>query len=279
VTGVEAFETEAEAIAFAIRDAIQDGAVAGLSAAVQKAIKSSTDVDKALAEALKVQALEQTLSGIGGQIDKAFRDFEAQAKERVRIATTYGFDVVAIEKKNGEDRAALAKQLAAEQVGSLNRLIEEMTQGSLFEGTAMDRIKALDASIAKTKADVDAGKEGAADTYASLLQQRIAASKEAYGTTSGYAADRTAVLDAARSAVAQSNARIVAAQNGGSTGSDPALATTNAGIATTNSALDEISDQNAIVIAELREQNGLMRSLLAKSGSASGFDLIKLAST
>jgi hypothetical protein len=33
------------------------------------------------------------------------------------------------------------------------------------------------------------------------------------------------------------------------------------------------------VIAELREQNGLMRSLLAKSGSASGFDLIKLAST
>lgn len=100
---VAAFETEAEAIAYAIRDAIGDGAVTGLSAAVQKALQSSTDVDKALKEALKVQDLETTLGGIGAEVDKAFREFEATAKERLRIATAYGFDVVAIEKRNAED--------------------------------------------------------------------------------------------------------------------------------------------------------------------------------
>jgi uncharacterized protein (TIGR02594 family) len=255
VTGVEAFETEAEAIAYAIRDAITDGAVTGLSAAVQKAIQSSTDVDKALAEALKVQDLEVTMGGITGQIDKAFREFEVTAKERVRIATQYGFDLVAIEKKNGEDRAKLAAQLASEQVGSLQKLIEEMTQGSLFEGTAMDKIATLNTAIDKAKADLANGVEGAGDTLAGLYQQKLATSKEAYGTTSGYTADRTAILDDARNAVTAANARIAAAQSAKTT-TDPALVTTNA-------TLDEIAEQNAKQLAAQNETNKLLTALVS----------------
>ncbi len=252
---------EAAAVAFAIRDALADGAVKGLSERVQKALNSSTDVNAALAEAMKVQDLELTMGGIGAQIDKAFRDFEAQAQERVRLATAYGFDVVAIEKRNGEDRAKLAEQLATQQVGSLKNLIDEMTRGSLFEGTAMERIAALNEAITKAKADLDAGKDGAADTLANLYQQRLAASKEAYGTTSGYAADRTATLDAARAAVAQANARIVAAQNGGTASSDPALAATNAALSAANVTLDEMADQNARMVAALEANNELLTAI------------------
>ncbi len=261
VTGVEAFETEAEAIAFAIRDAITDGAVTGLSAAVQKAIQSSTDVDKALSEALKVQDLEQTMGGITAQIDKSFREFEATAKERVRIATTYGFDLVAIEKKNGEDRAKLVEQLTTEQVGSLQKLIEEMTQGSLFDGTAVDRLAAINTAIAKAKTDLDNGVAGAGDTLASLYSQRLATSKEVNGTTSGYAADRTATLDEARAAVAKANATIAKAAGGTS---DPALTTTNAVLKSSYDALDENNEQNAMILKTLKDQNELLLQIANK---------------
>ncbi|WP_375292317.1 hypothetical protein [Sphingomonas melonis] len=268
-------DDQAGAIAFAIADAIADGAIQGLSARMQQAIHSSTDINKALNEALKVQKLELDLGGVQAQLNKAFRDFEDQARERLRIATTYGFDVVAVEKKNAEDRAALAQQLAAQQVGSLQNLVDEMTRGSLFEGTAKDRLEAINKSIAKAKADFDAGKEGAADTYAALLQQKLAASKETYGTTSAYAADRAATLNAAQAAIAQANARIVAGQNGGS---DPALATTNAGIAETNRTLDENNDQNAQIITALREQNELLaKAVKGNGGNSTFFDLAALS--
>lgn len=258
-------DDQAGAIAFAIADAIADGAIQGLSARMQQAIHSSTDINKALNEALKVQKLELDLGGVQAQLNKAFRDFEDQARERLRIATTYGFDVVAVEKKNAEDRAALAQQLAAQQVGSLQKLVDEITRGSLFEGTAMERIAKLNEAIAKAKADLDAGKDGAADTLADLYQQRLAASKQAYGTTSAYAADRAATLDAARAAIAQANARITSAQSGGS---DPALATTNQALAAANVTLDEMADQNARMVAALETNNALMAQLV-KGGAAS----------
>jgi uncharacterized protein (TIGR02594 family) len=266
--GITAYATAEEAAAAALINAIKDGAVAGVSPAIAKAIQSSADVNKALAEAVKVQELELLIGGVNAQIDKAFRDFEAQAKDRVRIATTYGFDVVAIEKRNGEDRVKLAQQLATSQVGSLQKLIEEMTQGSLFEGSALDKITALNTAIDKAKADLAAGVDGAGDTLTDLYQKRLTASKEAYGTTSGFAADRTATLDEARAAVAATNARIVAAQAAKPV-SDPALTTTNA-------TLDEMSDQNARIIAALEANNALMARLGGSGGSAT-FNLARVA--
>ena len=253
-------DDENAAVSFAVGQALAQGAVTGVSAAVAKALASSTDVEKALKEALKVQDIELMMGGIGATVDKAFRDFEATAKERVRVATTYGFDVLAIENRNAEDRTKLATQLATQQVGSLQTLIDEMTRGSLFEGTAMDRITEINKAIAKARTDLDAGVEGASDTLAKLYQDRLAASKEAYGTTSGYAADRTATLDEARAAVAAANARIAKAQGGGT--SDPALVTTNAALATSNKTLDELADQNARMLAALEQNNVLMAALV-----------------
>lgn len=249
---------EAAAITAAIANAIADGAVTGLSNRVQRALQSKPDIDQALAEAVKVQNLELTMGGIAAQIEKAFKDFEAQAADRVRIANAYGFDVLAIEKRNGEDRLKLAQQLAKSQVGGLQKLIDEMTAGSLFEGTAMDRIKAINDQIAKAKADLDAGVEGAGDALANLYQQRLAASKDAYGTTSAYAADRTATIDEARNAIAQANARIAAASGGKV--SDPALATTNQALATANGTLDEMADNSARLLAAIERNNELLEA-------------------
>ncbi len=258
---------EAAAIQAAIANAIQDGAVKGLSAAVQKALQSSSNIDQAIQEAMKVQDVETAIGGIGAALRKQFTDFEKQAAERLRIAQQYGFDVVAMEKRNAEDRLKLSQKLLAEQVGSLQQLIDDMTSGSLFEGSAVDQRQALLDKIAAAKAEADAGTEGAADKLSNLLQQLNSVSKEAFATTGNFAADRSTILDAARDTIAKANQRIADAQ----AGSDPALATTNA-------ALDENNSQNAQIIAALGITNTQLAALIASGGGASG-SLAALART
>lgn len=117
-SGVQKFATEQEASAALLADLIADGAVKGVSEAVQKALRSSPDVQQAVNEAMKVQEVEMAIGGLGAQLSKAFKDLEKQAQERLRVARQYGFDVVAIEQKNAEDRLKLSEQLLQQQVGS-----------------------------------------------------------------------------------------------------------------------------------------------------------------
>lgn len=259
----------AEAAAlYATLDAISDGAIKGISAAVQKALKSSSDLEKAVAEALKVQEVEMLIGGIGAELEKAFKDFENQAQERLRIAKAYGFDIVAVEQRNAEDRLKLSEQLLEKQVGSLQKLIDEMTTGSLFEGSAVEQRDALLAEIEKAKAAANAGEDGAADKLAGLLEQLNTVSRDAYGTTGGFADDRALILDAARDAIAKANQRITDAQKG----SDPALATTNA-------ALDENNDQNAAIIAQLAQLNSTLGKTLTSNGKTDLGTLLAMART
>ncbi|MFZ5744818.1 MAG: phage tail length tape measure family protein [Pseudomonadota bacterium] len=249
---------EAEAIQAALRNAIADGAVTGLSAAVQQALKSSPDIDAAIKEALKVQDVELLVGGIGAQIEKQLKDFEKQAAERLRIARQYGFDVVKLEERNAKDRIKLTDKLLDQQVGSLQALLDELSSGSLFEGSSVDRRNALLAQISTAKAAADAGEEGAADKLAKLLEDLNAVSKEAFGTTGGFAADRSTIQDVARDTIAKANQRIAEAQKV----SDPALAETNA-------ALDENNGQNAQIIAILQAFQAQLGSFSGVTGSAS----------
>jgi len=248
---------EAGALAFAIADAIKDGGVKGLSAAVQRALQSSPDIDAALAEATKVSNLETLLGGLPAELATQFKSFEREARDRLRIARQYGFDVVEVEKINARERLALTKQLEEQTVGSLKRLVDEMTHGSLFEGTAIDRRTELLKAIEVAKADVAAGTQGAADTLANLLEQLNGVSKDVYASTGGYVTDRASILDQARAAIAKANADIAAAQ---ARASDPALATTN-------KALDENNDQNARMIASLDDVSRMLGQILNGSRS------------
>lgn len=266
--GTQKFASEEEAAKALLADIISDGAVKGISAAVQKALRSSSDIDKALKEALKVQEVELAIGGIGAALTKAFRDFERQATERLRIGKEYGFDLVKLEERNAKDRLKLSEQLLADQVGSLQRLIDELTGGSLFEGSAVDKRTAILGQIAAAKTAADAGEEGAADKLSGLLEQLNAVSKDVFATTGGFATDRASILDQARDTIARANQRITDAQKG----SDPALTATNA-------ALDENNDQNAQIIATLAESNVLLGAIAAQGGTIDFSYLANLAKT
>lgn len=244
---------QAGAIAYAIQLAVSQGAVTGISAAIDKALRSSDDINEALTEALKVQEIEQMLGGLGSEMAKQFRAFEAQAKDRLRIATQYGFDVVKIEAKNAEDRAKLVDQILTDRVGSLQALLNDMKFGSLAEGSFMDQRTALLAQIATARADAEAGKDGAADKLASLTRTLVESSRDNLGTAGGeYAADRSTAIDAAEAVIKAENERIKAAQ-----GEQVA----------TNAKLDQANSLSAQQVDHLSNIESAIQALVARGAN------------
>lgn len=247
--GAKEFDDDQEgAIAYAMQLAISQGAVTGLSAAVAKALNSSTDLDEALTEALKVQEIETLLGGITAEMTNQFKTFEAQAKERLRIATEYGFDIVEIEKKNAEDRAALIDQILSSRIGSLQDLLDDLKFGDLYEGSVTDQRTALLAEIAKARAAAEAGEDGAADTLATLSRQLIELSREAYGTAgSEYLTDRDSAIADAQAVIKAETDRVTAAQEA---------------VGSTNEKLDEANDIAATSAASLEDISSKLSTLI-----------------
>lgn len=255
--GAKEFDDDQDgAIAYAMQLAIAQGAVVGLSTAVEKALKSNTNLDAALTEALKVQEVETLLGGVGSAMTSQFKALEAQAKERVRIATQYGFDVVAIEKKNTEDRLKLVDQLLSDRVGSLQSLLDDMNYGNLAEGSVADQRTTLLAEIVKARGAAEAGEDGAADKLASLSRQLIDLSRGGYGTAGDeYRNDRNTAADAAQAVIKAEKDRIAAASG--------EQAATNEKLDEVNQTLDEqtnkLSDINATLQA-IYTQGGVKTS-------------------
>lgn len=202
---------EEEALAFAIQTAIGQGAIKGISEAMQKALKSSPDIDKAVKEALSVRDLEDLISGLS-DLERAFRDFDKTAAERVRLAKAYGLDLLAVEKINADERKKLLDEAIEAQVGSLKDLLNDLTFGSLFEGSATERRARILAEIADAEQDIQANVAGAIDRYAELQRQLVETSREAFGTAGNeFGSDRAAAISNAERIIALENERIAAA--------------------------------------------------------------------
>jgi hypothetical protein len=234
--GARDFNDDAEgAVAFAIMDAIRDGAVKGLSQAVQRALNSSTDINKALQEALRVKDLETLLKGPLGQVEKAFNDFEAVAADRVRLAKTYGLDLVKVEELNAKQRADVLDQVLKSRIGDLQQFLDDLKFGDLFEGSALEKRNALLTQIAKVRDQADQGIDGAAAQLADLERQLVGFSRDTFGTAGPeFAADRAAARADAERIIAEETARAREAQ-------ERATATLNAAT-TQNQLTNETND-------------------------------------
>ena len=208
--GLHSFgDDKSAAVAFAIADAIGDGGIAGVSAAVQKALRSSKDLDKAIEEALAVKDIEDMLSGLNDGISEELRAFTRIAEERLRIGREYGFDLVELERRNAEERADIVASILADRVGSLQDLIADLEFGDLAEGSLAERRQRLLAEIANAESEAEAGEDGAADRLASLNRQLIDLSREAYGTAGGeYGDDRDQAIASAERIIALEEERL-----------------------------------------------------------------------
>lgn len=262
--GLFNFRDDAQAaVNFAIADAIKDGAITGLSAAVSKALQSSTDLNKAISEALKVQEVEILAGGPGAAIRQELAEFDRTAKERLRIARDYGLDVIAIERVNAEQRTKLVDDLLKQRVSGLKAFLDDTRFGSLAEGSLVDQRTTLQAEIARVRADAEAGVDGAADQLAELSRRLLEVSRDAFGTAGGeFAADRSNAISTAEAIIKAENDRIRAAQD--------ATGATNAKLDEGNRIAATSSETLFDISADIRVMADRLTALTSGGGAAFG---------
>ncbi len=210
--GVQSFGSESEAVQAALADAIRDGAVGGVSPRIQGVLKEYADnVNKAVAEALKVKSIEDLLANRDNPFATAFRDFEYQAKQRLDAATKYGFDVVEIEKITGEERAKLVKDTLDRTVSSAKSLLDDLRYGSRAEGSYASRVAALTTARDAAAAAVRGGDTSQLDKLSQLSGQLLDLQKEGFGSTGAFAASRSDTINLLEGLVQQTQDRIDAA--------------------------------------------------------------------
>jgi len=261
LTGVQAFDTQEEAQNAALRDAILDGAITGLSDAMQRAVRGSADVNKAVSEALGVKALETRLRGLNGTLAGIFDTEANSAKERLRLAKAYGLDVAAVERDNVEARTKLIEDTLKSRIGGLSSFLDALKFGDLAEGSPVERLAALSRQIATVQADAEAGKDGAADQLANLLAQKVALSRDSFGTAGGqYSGDRAGAQTAAERVIEMERQRV-----------NEAAGVTTAAQAATTAAVNETNDLIAIQNAKIDTLINAVTSLGGFSGATPNY--------
>lgn len=258
---VDSYTTAEEAQAVALRDAILDGAVQGISAAMQAAIRQNSDVNKAVNEALGVKALESRLKGLNGTLAGIFDTEATSAKERLRLAKAYGLDVAAVERDNVQTRTKLIEDTLKSRIGGLSSFLDALKFGDLAEGSPVERLAALSKQIATVQADAEAGKDGAADQLANLLAQKVALSRDSFGTAGAqFSGDRAGAQSAAERVIEMERQRV-----------NEAAGVTTAAQAATTAAVNETNDLIAIQNAKLDTLIATVASLGGVSGATPNY--------
>jgi hypothetical protein len=223
-------EDEGAALAAAIADALKDGAIKS-SPRVQAALTAYGDnVNKAVAEALKVKGLEDLLADRDNPFTSTFRQLEEQLKQRVDVAAKYGFDLVQIEKVNGEDRAKALKETLEASTSSVRQLLNDLKFGSRATGSPVERLAGLAAERDRLSGLVRGGDTSQLDAVAAIIQQIDELQKETFGSTGGFASGRADSVALLNDLVRQTEDRIKAAAEAARTAPNPQLTEANASL-------------------------------------------------
>lgn len=178
--GAVEFDDDAEgAIKYAIRDAIRDGALLGISAFSQRVLKGNTDLDKALDLATKYEqvldALGADANGITAAAESFAETFETLATEMRKVGAT-AEELANVEKLYGMEREKALKSL-------LDPLLDYQ-KGLSGEGsgvTALDRFNASKLEYEQAKSDFATGKIDQ-NTFTAAGQELFGLARDIFGT-------------------------------------------------------------------------------------------------
>ena len=182
------YDDEAGAIAFAIQDALSDGAIRGISAAAERILKSGQDLQAAIEKAVSIESipklLKQRLDPLGAALD------EVDAKYKKLAATL---------KEGG---ASLDQIAEAQKLWQLERADTIKSVGSLSDGlkSFLSSLKAGDSSplslreqqanalaaLAPYRAAIEAGQAIDTNAFQEVAQTFLSVERQINGSTQGY---------------------------------------------------------------------------------------------
>ncbi len=272
LTGVQAFEDAADAIAFAIKDALADGAITGLSDLAKKAL-NAIDIDSAvsLVEAFtKIKdAMDSINDPIGSAVLTVNRDLDSLIAQMNKVGASSA-DLATVETYR-------SKQLADILTNAKSTLTDFKTDTLMGDGSGVTKVQQLAAKMAELegfRANIANGTAIDQDKFTAVGQAILALDRDLYGSSSTKTqaayADLTALTNAALANVDKQYA----------TATDSTTLITAGIQAQTQQAaiqtdyLAQIAASNASIADSLANSGNISPAVLAKLSGSSGFGTV-----
>lgn len=269
-SGVLKFASEEEAIAAALRDAILDGAVAGIKQGAQNLLRAGSDVEKALNKAMKFQsvfdrlrAIEDPVGAAIDNLDREFTNLKNIFAEAGASAEEYG----QLQRLYEYERAQAVEEANSRVTASLKALMEDLTVNNDARSLTERRQMAI-AAYDPLAARVAAGDKTAYGAYADAARNLLDIERKIFGSQSGYFDRLNEVTGLTRSRI-DAEANISSTDRLGLTFATEIQNQTQelaAAISAGTSVMTAMND-NLIALAEITSLNATSRQLASVGGN------------
>lgn len=239
--GVLKFASEEEAMKAALRDALADGVIAGISAAAQNILRSGKDVQKAIEKAAMIESIPTMLKArrdpMGAALDALNKKWDRM------IAALKEGGATAEQMADAEKLYKIERQEAMEAANdNIKSFIDSLNFGSNSAYSLMDQAAAARANLNPMLANIESGNLSGVDRqkYLDAADAYLQLSRELNGSGGGYFAD-VARIKAASQTLADSGTTALSAR-------DPFAEAT----ADNTQAMAEILSQHTGLLADIR---------------------------
>ncbi len=263
--GAIEFDDDAEgAIAYAIADAISDGAIQGLSAASQRILQAGAadDLSAAIQKASLIEAIPKALQArldpVAYAIDTLNDKWDATWDALAEGAATA--EQMADAQKLYNMELEEVKNATASAAKGLKDFIADMNFGSSSPLSLRDQEKAAQEALAPYLAQIDRGESINQDAYMQAAQSWLNIERQLYGSTSKY----FEAFDQIQAATSEAIASIENVSSI-STASDAANAVTA-------TATQETAANTSNIATLLEQATALLREIAGQGGGSSGAD-------
>jgi hypothetical protein len=183
--GVQQFATAEEAARFAIQDAINDGALTGISQTVLNAIRNANSLEDGLDDAVAIQSIAKRLREIEDPIGSAFDDLKTEfddLRDTLKDAGGTVEELAELEKLYSIERERLTEQ----SVATLQNFLSSLNGGSNSPLSLTDQRRNAEVAFAKFEEDLRAGRSIDQSAFVSAGQNLLDVERQISGGTAGY---------------------------------------------------------------------------------------------
>lgn len=180
LTGVDAYETEAEAIAAAIKIAVKNGVITGISDASKRVLQSSSNTDTAVAAASVYEDLLRQAAKLKDPIKGAFDEVKKGMDTTINQLKAAGYsaaDIAAVQSVFN----AQQKQVLENMTAGYKSFLDDITKGPDSGMTIYDQFTQAQKDFATTKAGLADGST-TQDEFTAAGQKLFDLARQTYGT-------------------------------------------------------------------------------------------------
>ncbi|HWK34356.1 MAG TPA: hypothetical protein VNR51_11835 [Hyphomicrobium sp.] len=181
-------DDQGAAIAFAVLDALKDGAIKGISAGAQRLLQQGGDIEKAVQDALDFQSVFSRLKAlkdpVGAEMDDLDREFE-RLKTLFTKAGASTQEWSQLEELYWLERDQIIKEATERELGTLKGFLSELTSGNSAL-SLRDRKAAAVADYTPLANRVAAGDTTAYDDFVEAARALLDIERQLSGSQQGY---------------------------------------------------------------------------------------------